>query len=96
GEVLRRTPGASPEIEKTLRLRAGYVLAVARDNGHRSLLLGAWGCGVFRNNPTMVADAFGQWLDDPRFRGCFDHITFGIYDSSKTKGTLNAFQERFK
>ncbi|MCP4149636.1 MAG: TIGR02452 family protein [bacterium] len=96
GEVLRREPGAGPEIEETLRLRAGYALAVARDNGHRSLLLGAWGCGVFRNDAAMVADAFGLWLEDQRFRGCFEHVIFGIYDSSKTQNTLKAFQERFQ
>jgi uncharacterized protein (TIGR02452 family) len=96
GQVLRRDPNAMPEIERALRQRAGYVLAVARDNGHRSLLLGAWGCGVFRNDPNLVADAFGMWLESPRFQGCFDRVVFGIYDSSKTKDTLIAFKDRFK
>jgi uncharacterized protein (TIGR02452 family) len=95
GQVLRRDANAMPQIETALRQRAGYVLAVARDNGHRSLLLGAWGCGVFRNEPSMVADAFGQWLESPHFEGCFDRVVFGIYDSSKTKDTLQAFKERF-
>jgi uncharacterized protein (TIGR02452 family) len=95
GQVLRRNSNALPDIEKALRQRAGYVLAVAQDNGHRSLLLGAWGCGVFANDAGMVADAFGQWLESPRFQGCFDRVVFGIYDSSKTKDTLNAFKNRF-
>jgi uncharacterized protein (TIGR02452 family) len=95
GQVLRRDSNALPDIEKVLRQRAGYVLAVAQDNGHRSLLLGAWGCGVFRNDANMVADAFGQWLESPRFYGCFDRVIFGIYDSSKTKDTLQAFNQRF-
>jgi uncharacterized protein (TIGR02452 family) len=95
GQVLRRNPNALPDIEKALRQRAGYVLAVAQDNGHRSLLLGAWGCGVFANDAGMVADAFGQWLESPRFQGCFDRVVFGIYDSSKTKDTLRAFKNRF-
>jgi uncharacterized protein (TIGR02452 family) len=96
GQVLRRHPDAMPEIDLALRQRAGYVLAVARDNGHRSLLLGAWGCGVFRNDPQMVADAFGCWLESPHFHGAFDRVVFGIYDSSKTKDTLTAFQDRFR
>lgn len=95
GEVLRRKPSALSEVERILRRRAGYVMAVAQDNGHRSLLLGAWGCGVFRNSPAMVADAFGQWLESPRFKGCFDRVVFGIYDPSKNKATLQAFQNRF-
>jgi uncharacterized protein (TIGR02452 family) len=96
GQVLRRNPDAMPEIELALRQRAGYVLAVARDNGHRSLLSGAWGCGVFRNDPNLVADAFGCWLESPRFQGHFDRVVFGIYDSSKTKDTLTAFRNRFR
>jgi uncharacterized protein (TIGR02452 family) len=96
GQLLRRDPNASAEIESVLRERAGYVLAVARDNGHRSLLLGAWGCGVFCNDASMVADAFGRWLESPQFQGCFDRVTFGVYDSSKDKKTLTAFQNRFK
>ncbi|HKR21037.1 MAG TPA: TIGR02452 family protein, partial [Pyrinomonadaceae bacterium] len=47
GAVLARDPGASDEIEAALRRRAGFVLGVAADNGHRTILLGAWGCGVF-------------------------------------------------
>lgn len=95
GQVLSRNPNAWTKIEQVLRRRAGYVLAVAQDNGHRSLLLGAWGCGVFRNQASMVADAFGQWLESPRFEGCFDRVVFGIYDPSKTQETLKAFQNRF-
>ncbi|HYF62629.1 MAG TPA: TIGR02452 family protein [Herpetosiphonaceae bacterium] len=95
GEVRRRDPAAGPAIEAALRRRAGIVLAVARERGHRTLLLGAWGCGVFRNDPVMVADAFGDWLERPQFRGCFDRVEFAIYDSSADRGTLRAFQERF-
>ncbi|MEM8640444.1 MAG: TIGR02452 family protein [Cyanobacteria bacterium P01_G01_bin.54] len=95
GQLLRRNPEAGPEIERVLHRRAGYVLAVAQAQGHRSLLLGAWGCGVFRNDPNRVADAFGQWLESPRFQGCFDRVVFGIYDSSKHQSTLQAFQARF-
>ncbi len=96
GQLLRRDPNAQAEIESVLRRRAGYVLAVARNNGHRSLLLGAWGCGVFCNDASMVADAFGQWLESPQFLGCFDRVIFAIYDSSKHKDTLHAFQSRFE
>lgn len=95
GQVLRRNENAWPEIEGTLRRRAGCVLAAAEDNGHRTLLLGAWGCGVFRNRAKMVADAFGQWLESERFLGCFDRVNFGVYDPSKNQETLKAFQSRF-
>ena len=93
GEVLRRDPTAGAAIEAALRHRAGLVLALAREQGHRSLLLGGWGCGVFRNDPEMVADAFGQWLESETFGGAFDHVTFAVFD--RTKLVHDAFARRF-
>lgn len=95
GECLRRNSHAGPAIEEALQRRAGNILAVARDNGHRSLLLGAWGCGVFRNDPNRVADIFGHWLISPEFEGWFVRAVFAVYDPRKDKGTLRAFENRF-
>ena len=95
GQALRRDPQCGDEIASTLKRRAGIVLAIARENGHRSLLLGAWGCGVFCNDPRMVADVFGRWLADPRFLGCFDRVVFAIYTSKHNLDPLTAFQQRF-
>jgi len=95
GVVLSRESDALPRIEAALRRRAGLVLAVAADNGHRTVLLGAWGCGVFRNDPALVADAFGKWLESDKFAGAFDRAVFAIYDSSKDGATLSAFMQRF-
>jgi uncharacterized protein (TIGR02452 family) len=94
GEVLRSKEAGWPEIETVLRRRAGMILAIAREQGHRSLLLGAWGCGVFRNQPSMVADVFGTWLTSPTFSNCFDRVTFAIYSRGE-EDNLTAFQERF-
>ena len=93
--ALQRDPGSSPDIEVTLRRRAGMVLAVAAHHRHRNLLLGAWGCGVFRNTPSQVADAFGVWLASERFAGLFDRVVFAIYDKSPQRATLHAFEHRF-
>lgn len=96
GQVLRRDGSAWPKIEDVLRQRAGYVLSIAEQQGYRTLLLGAWGCGVFRNQPSMVADAFGQWLESDRFSKSFERIVFAIYDPSKKKETFAAFRNRFE
>ncbi len=95
GEVLRRDGGAAWRIENCLRRRAGMVLTVARELGHRNLLLGAWGCGVFRNDPALVADAFGAHLEATAFAGCFDAVTFGVLDRTRSGATLQAFRDRF-
>ena len=83
------------QIEAALVRRCGMVLGVARDQGHRELLLGAWGCGVFRNDPRVVARAFQQWLEGPVFAGAFDRVVFAVYDPTSEQGILRAFEEVF-
>jgi uncharacterized protein (TIGR02452 family) len=56
----------------------------------RCLVLGAWGCGVFRNHPREVSDIFVRWIEHPRFRGIFDRVVFAIYDRSPRQATLRA------
>lgn len=98
GQHIRHTEDSKArwlEVEQTLKHRAGIVLAIAEENKHRNLLLGAWGCGVFGNSPAMVADVFANWLANQQFLGCFDRVVFGIYDNSQEKRTFSAFQRRF-
>ncbi|HEX5875002.1 MAG TPA: TIGR02452 family protein, partial [Pyrinomonadaceae bacterium] len=95
GVVLTREEAAHANVEMTLRRRAGLVLAVAARHGHRTMLLGAWGCGVFRNSPALVADAFGKWIESTTFAGAFDRVVFAIYDRSDGQSTLSAFKQRF-
>lgn len=94
GQHLRRKPTGHDAIEEALRRRAAYVLLVAKQEGHRTLLLGAWGCGVFQNRPAMVADAFGTWLDAPEFATAFDRVCFAIYDRTRERRTFEAFRQR--
>jgi uncharacterized protein (TIGR02452 family) len=95
GEALKRDPAAGPSIRETLERRARYVLTVAAAKGQRCLVLGAWGCGVFRNDPHQVADIFARALTDPGLAGAFDRATFAIYDRGPGQPTLQAFADRF-
>lgn len=88
----RREAGRVTEV---LDDRAGKVLAVAADRGHSTLVLGAWGCGVFRNDPVEVAKIFERHLASERFRGAFSRVVFAIYDRSKTQDNRRAFDARF-
>lgn len=94
GEALRRDVSRAA-ISETLRRRAGIVLAIAEAERERDLVLGAWGCGVFRNDPVEVAAVFADWLASDRFRAAFDRVTFAICDRSAGQRTLAAFQDRF-
>src|SRR5262245_25091434 len=50
------------EIEPVMRSRIAKVLTVAVVHEHDTLVLGAWGCGVFRNDPRRVAQWFHEHL----------------------------------
>jgi uncharacterized protein (TIGR02452 family) len=69
------------DVSDILRRRAARVLGVAYRHGHRRLVLGAWGCGVFGNDPRQVAAAFAAWLGPERgYAGRFDQVVFAIPD----------------
>jgi uncharacterized protein (TIGR02452 family) len=96
GQYLRRDDASQSELMSTLVRRAGYVLAVAEARAHRTLLLGAWGCGVFRNRPQDVAEAFMSQLEQTRFRHSFRRIEFAVYDPAPGQPNLTAFRQRFE
>ncbi len=80
----------------TVVRRARCVLALAAHAGCRQLVLGGWGCGVFGNDPAVVADAFALWLaDDQPWRRCFDRVAFAVYDPTPARATFAAFARRF-
>lgn len=60
------------------------IFRIAILNNHSTLLLGAFGCGAFRNNPYDVANCFKQVLNEPEFKNVFNCIYFGIIDNQRT------------
>lgn len=96
GVITGRTPEQAGRIPQALGSRAERVLETAAAAGYRRLVLGAWGCGVFRNDPAQVAEAFRALLaDGGRFAGHFDEIVFAVLDRTPGRTTLGAFHEAF-
>jgi uncharacterized protein (TIGR02452 family) len=96
GAIATNEPARLDEVEPTLSRRAEFVLGLASAQGVRRLVLGAWGCGVFRNDPQRVAQVFHQLLASGGvFAGAFDQITFAIYDRSADRHVLRTFEEVF-
>lgn len=96
GVITRRTPEQAHRIPAALAARAERVLETAVAAGYRRLVLGAWGCGVFRNDPGTVADAFHALLtEDGRFAGHFEHVVLAVLDRTPQGSTLEAFRRVF-
>ncbi|MFE0640983.1 TIGR02452 family protein [Streptomyces sp. NPDC058877] len=93
GAVRRNTPELAGRLPAALASRAERVLETAAAAGYRRLVLGAWGCGVFRNDPAQVASTFRALLTgDGRFAGHFDEVVFAVLDRTSGTPTLAAFQ----
>lgn len=96
GVIAGRTPELAHRIPAALASRAERVLETAAATGYRRLVLGAWGCGVFRNDPALVAGVFRTLLTgDGRFSGHFDEIVFAVLDRTREGRTLGAFHAAF-
>ena len=77
-------------LPRTFEQRILGLLYLAACSGYTRLVLGAWGCGAFGNDPQMVAEAFGETLrtfqigdrdDDTRVLGAsqvFERIRFAV------------------
>jgi uncharacterized protein (TIGR02452 family) len=81
GVVRSREPENVSRIREVMNDRIRYVLALAAHHGHDALVLGAWGCGVFANDPREVAELFaGHLLGQGRYAGAFAEVVFAILD----------------
>lgn len=70
-------PTAS-EYNAEMQRRTRAVLFAAHAAGCRDLVLGPWGCGVFANDATAVANLFASALELPEWRFKFDSIVFAV------------------
>lgn len=77
-----------------LRQRIHRVLAIAAAYGHASLVLGAWGCGAFENDPDRTARDFRHALEN-EFRGVFSDVVFAVTDWSPERRYLGPFRDVF-
>ena len=95
GSVRGRGKGRDDRIALAMEERIRMVLAVAAHHRRDALVLGAWGCGVFRNDPQQIASLFAKVLAEAPFANCFRHIEFAVYDPTPTQTALTAFVKEF-
>ena len=62
--------------------RVDYVMNMLSQDGYDIIILGAYGCGVFRNDPVIVAQSFAVGI--AKYYGCFRQAIFAIPDATGT------------
>jgi uncharacterized protein (TIGR02452 family) len=92
--ALERDPGCRPAIRTTMARRIERVLAIAAAHGHTQIILGAWGCGAFGNDPQEIAMLFRAAMGGP-YRGTFTEVVFAILDWSATQSIIGPFAQAF-
>jgi uncharacterized protein (TIGR02452 family) len=91
----------SDEAVKEVKNKIRTIFRIAIINGHTQLVLGAFGCGAFKNPPHHIAKLFHEVLDEEEFFSSFTHIVFSITDNHNSykwfnpKGNFIPFKEEF-
>lgn len=66
------------EGKKIMFNKIRTIFRIAISNGHDSIVLGAWGCGVNKQRPKQLATMFKMVLDEIEFRRKFREVVFAI------------------
>ncbi len=83
------------ESARLMKARIHRVLEIASSYGYDSLVLGAWGCGAFDNDPVEVAKSFKADLVGD-YTASFREVVFAIVDWSQSRRLLGVFNDVFR
>ena len=88
------------EYRKMVYDRIVGILKCAAYYGYERLILGAWGCGAFDNDPAVISDLFYQALKELDYNGVnsnslFRSIVFAVWDHSPDRKNLKEFYRNF-
>ena len=75
--------------------RARRIIQIALNDNVDIIILGAFGCGAFKNNPVSVSKAYKKILVDDKIKNCFENVIFAIPDknSQNYKEFFNTFKK---
>lgn len=93
GQVLLKGEDAA-SAKQAMRERMKLALAIFASQKCPHLILGAYGCGVFRNDPEDVA-AWWQELLENHFPDTFRTVIFAVLDKSASRSCIMPFQDIF-
>lgn len=76
---------SSDKIYQEMYNRCKFILDVAIDNNQKNIILGAFGCGVFGNDPKDVANIFYDLFIKEDYLKYFTNIEFAILGNKNSK-----------
>ena len=82
------------QYEDMVYSRIMRMLLVAASRGYNNLVLGAWGCGAFGNDPKIMSDLFKKAARETD--GLFETMEFAIVRNDEKPENYNEFSRNFK
>ena len=82
------------ELKGLLTSRIQRIFEVAIASKAEVLILGAFGCGAFRNPPKVVAEVFAEFTE--KYRECFDVIEYAVFHVEHARMNYEAFKDEMK
>ncbi len=93
--IVIRNGDSVDRAREVMKGRMGKILALFAKWGCTRLVLGAYGCGVFRNDPEDVARFWQELLEGEGWGRLFETVTFSILERPGRDGNIAPFRRRF-
>ena len=96
GAILKRVDMRKGVRESDLDMknRMFKILLEFKERGCKTLVLGAFGCGVFDNDPNVVAKNWIDLINLEVFENSFDKIVFAVFDRPPKMACYSAFERQ--
>ena len=90
-----------PPLVNVTKNKIRTILRIGLQHDHDSLVLGALGCGAFRNPPRHIAKLFHEVIEEQEFKNKYKYIVFAILEDHNShkehnkEGNFRPFKEEF-
>ena len=90
GDGARSVQIGKQELRQLHEKRMRRILSIAAAEGNEIMILGAFGCGAFRNPPEIVAEAMRTVIQE--YRSFFEAVEFAVYCPPRDDSNYRVFE----
>ncbi len=94
GQVILKKENIA-QAKTVMKERMRLALSLFAKQDVKRIILGAYGCGVFRNDPVEVACWWEELLIEEGYASLFERTVFAILASSRKDMAWSAFEQQF-